>query len=188
MLRSRRHCCHRTQQCILCVTVTVNNIKIIIVAQWLYGNTSAGNRNILLGLNVKSQCFCPILTKSGLHRQIFIESPISIFTEIRPVGAALIYSYVERRTDVKKVISALHGYANASKKRSLWPDSVLGSVRTETALTSLRTGMFIRPVCCLAKGEPYVGSATSCRTSIAQVGLMNKSQWQRETRRREEIE
>jgi len=40
-----------------------------------------------LGLYVARKLF-PILTKSGVSRQIF-ESPVTNFTKIRPVGAAL---------------------------------------------------------------------------------------------------
>jgi hypothetical protein len=43
--------------------------------------------------------FCPILTKFGIYRSVFLISPISDFTTVRLVGAALIHADIQ--TDVR---------------------------------------------------------------------------------------
>jgi hypothetical protein len=55
---------------------------------------------------------CTILSTYGVW-QIFIWPPISNFTKISSVGAALIHA--DRRTEMTKLIGAFHDYANAPK-------------------------------------------------------------------------
>ena len=136
---SRRHCCHRTQQCILCVvfsyTVTVNYIKITIVAQCLNDSISAGNNNILVGLNVQSRMFLTDFNQIWTSSINFHASPQHQIWRNSVQWEPHVWK--DGRTDMREVISGLHGYANASKKRSLWPNSVLGSARTETVSCNL---------------------------------------------------
>jgi len=55
---------------------------------------------------IKRPCFCQILTKYGLYRQIFLKSPTSNLTEIRPVGGALLPA--DRWTGIPKLRGAFH--------------------------------------------------------------------------------
>ena len=50
-------------------------------------NFATNNNKTYLGLHVKSQ----ILSTFGVSKQIFIESPITYFMEIHPLGFALIH-------------------------------------------------------------------------------------------------
>jgi len=52
----------------------------------------AGNRIENVGHHVKDLVFCPIVTKFGCALQVSWKSRVSIFTEIRPVTAALIHT------------------------------------------------------------------------------------------------
>jgi len=64
---------------------------------------------------VKSRYFCPILTKFGFPRQIFIDSSISNFTEICPAVDALVHADrgKDRPADGHdKVIDPLRDHAN----------------------------------------------------------------------------
>jgi len=45
-----------------------------------------------------AQYFHPIVTNFGFSRQIFLKVPVSDFTEIRPVGAAVVYVWIDGRT------------------------------------------------------------------------------------------
>ena len=47
----------------------------------------------------------------------FLKAPLSNFTKIRPVGAALIYA--DRRVDMTKLIGAFHYFTKAPKNLSL---------------------------------------------------------------------
>ena len=59
-------------------------------------------------LQVNWPIFCPLLTKFGFSRQIFINSPIPNFAEIRPTGS-------RGQADMTKYVDALRDYADAPK-------------------------------------------------------------------------
>ena len=65
--------------------------------------------------------FCPILTKYGFPRQIFMTSLISNYIEMSPVRAALTnavrrsYGQADGRTDMTQRIGAFHRYASPPK-------------------------------------------------------------------------
>jgi hypothetical protein len=60
--------------CIVELHITVNNIKILTAAQNSFmENLCHQQQKTSLGLHVKSPIFCPILTKFGISRQIFIK-------------------------------------------------------------------------------------------------------------------
>ena len=54
--------------------------------------------------------------KNGFSQQVFVEVPIRYFTEIRPLGVAVIH--VARRTYITKVLGAFCDFENALKKMS----------------------------------------------------------------------
>jgi hypothetical protein len=67
--------------CIVELRVTVNNIKLLSVAQKCFYVEFVFPVTIKL-IHVKCPTFCPILTKFGVSRQIVTEAQISNFTEI----------------------------------------------------------------------------------------------------------
>jgi hypothetical protein len=66
------------------------------------------------GLRVKKRYSCQILKKLKIIPKDFRKNTqISNFIEIRPVGADLFY--VDRRTDMTKLMVAFRDFANAPK-------------------------------------------------------------------------
>jgi hypothetical protein len=107
-----------TQQCILCAflsyNVTAINIKTWSVAQkmLLCRIYVVGSNKAYSDLHVKRPIFLPDFNEIWTFLGRFsYNSPISNFTAIRPVGAALMYAGT--RTGRTKLEGAFHNYTNA---------------------------------------------------------------------------
>ena len=75
----------------------------------------AGKHKIYLDVYVFAVYFSPVFNKSEFSRQIFMKvpPPVSNFTEVPPVGTALIHA--NGRTDITWLTVALGGHANTPK-------------------------------------------------------------------------
>jgi hypothetical protein len=105
---SRNHCCNGNTKmrsmCIVELQVTINNIKILSVAQpCYYGEfmSPATTQRNYLGIHINCPTFLFDFNQICLFSTIFMKPPISNFMEIRPVGAGLIHEdgQADRRTN-----------------------------------------------------------------------------------------
>jgi len=94
--RLHNHCGNgNTALCSLCTVkqpVTSNIIKILkcFTTMLLRQTDVAGNNNMILGLHVNCQYFCPMLIKFQFSSQILKKGPISYFIKIYPEKVMLI--------------------------------------------------------------------------------------------------
>jgi hypothetical protein len=100
-----------------------------------------------LSLMQRARHFCPILSKVGVSRSIFIPIPNTKFHGNRSVGAVLINS--DGRTDVTKVSGPIRDFTNGLKRKFLARRRHT-SFELQRALKILGGGIFV------VDGEKYI--------------------------------